>query len=284
MAYAALQELGGTICTDVTAANTDKRGILILDVPLGTQLTNFYAYTAQLSYLTAQLKKAASGGGIKPRSDLSSYAAPLASLLGLLKNGVTYSAQPFQVSSAPLIQALVAKTADCKKYVQLSSVTHLELAETDILKQLQDLDAEHTKAKLPSDSALEALYQTFLKWLATANTSGGSVLSDAISGDAIVEAVCGTAGCSDGFDTLQLTIDAAGGNVRQNNFFLLNFFYTPEPSFNSGVEVSWSLFGSTNNYLAGETLKRMYGYSKWHPKKFKWAKDPSGNDTLTTAQ
>src|ERR1700677_3886267 len=45
MAYAALQELGGVICTDVTTANTDKRGVLILDVPVGTQLTNFYAYT-----------------------------------------------------------------------------------------------------------------------------------------------------------------------------------------------------------------------------------------------
>jgi hypothetical protein len=284
MAYAALQELGGNICTDVTTANTENRGVLILDVPLGTQLTNFYAYTAQVNYLTAQFKKAAPGGGIKPFNDLSSYAAPIASLIGLLKNGVTFSAQTFQVSTAPLIQALVAKSDGCKKYIQLSSVTHLELAEIDVSKQLQDLDAEHTKAKLPSDSALEALYQTFLKWLATANTSGGSVLSDAISGDAIVQAVCGDSGCTEGFDTLQLTVDAAGGNVRQNNFFLLNFFYTPEPSFNSGVEVSWSLYGPKNNYLAGETLKRMYGYSKWHSKKFKWTTDPSGKDTLTTAQ
>jgi hypothetical protein len=233
-----------------------------------------------------QLIKAVPTGGGRSAlttSDLSSYAAPLVSLLGLLKNGVTYSAQSFQANSAPLIQALVNTTA-CQQFVQLSSVTHLELAEKDISQQLQELDTAHTNAKLASDSALEALYQNFLKWLTTSSASGGSVLSDAITGDAIITAVCGDAVCRSGFNTLQLTIDATGGNIRQNNFFLLNFFYTPQPSFNSGVEVSWSLFGPTNHYLGGETLKRTYGYSKWHPKKFTWGKDASGNDVETVSK
>lgn len=288
MAYAALQELGLKSCTNIIAARSKAganagQGVLILDVPLGTQLTNFYAYRAQWEYLYGQLVKAAPSEGGRSAlstSDLSSYAAPLVSLLGLLKNGVTYSAQSFQANSAPLIQALV-KTEGCKTFVQLSSVTHLDVAEKDISQQLQDLDTAHTNAKLRSDSALEALYQNFLKWLTTSSANGGSVLSDAISGDAIITAVCGDAVCRSGFDTLQLTIDAAGGNIRQNNFFLLNFFYTPQPSFNSGVEISWSLFDPANHYLGGETLKRTYGYSKWHPKKFTWGTDASGNGVET---
>jgi hypothetical protein len=281
MAYAALQQLGTAVCADVTKANTSQKGVLILDVPLGTQLTNYYAFRAQVKYLTEQFKKATPG--TVNAFDFSSYAAPIVSLLGLLKNGVTYSSQTFQANPAPLIQAMVAATADCKKFVQLSSVTHLELAQADLSKQLEELDAAHINAQLKPDSALEALYQTFLKWLPTSTVNGGSVLSDAITGDAIVTAVCGKADCENGFNTLLLTIDAAGGNIRQNNFFFLNFFYTPEPSFNSGVEVSWSLYGADNKYIGGETLKRMYGYSKWHPKKFKWANDSSESDTTTVA-
>jgi hypothetical protein len=56
MAYAALQELGARTCTNVISAKNGAsanagQGVLILDVPLGTQLTNFYACRAQWEYL-----------------------------------------------------------------------------------------------------------------------------------------------------------------------------------------------------------------------------------------
>ena len=270
MAYAALQELGASICGSIS---TPAKNILILDEPLGTQLSNYYSVRAQIDYFKHQFAPPAITA-----KDLSSYAAPIVSLLGLLKNGVTYSSQSFQANPAPLIQGLVAQSG-CQGFVQLSSVNHLDDAQKDISKQLITLEGLHSAAHLdPTTSALESLYQTFLKSLSSPTTAGGSVLSDAIVGDAIVTAVCGSPDCPNGFYTLQLTIDGAGGNIRQNNFFFLNFFYTPQPSFNAGVEVTWSLYDSKNHYSQGGTLKRMYGYSKWHPNKFKWQGDPKGND------
>jgi hypothetical protein len=67
---------------------------------------------------------------------------------------------------------------------------------------------------------------------------------------------------------LQVSIDAAGGNTRTNSFPLVNFFYLPRPSFNAGVVVTFELRDEANNFLAGDTKKVLYGYSKWKPQPF----------------
>jgi hypothetical protein len=61
---------------------------------------------------------------------------------------------------------------------------------------------------------------------------------------------------------------AVGGSSRTNHNFWVELFYTtPAPSYNGGAIVSYSLVSGKNTYLAGDTLRRVYGYSKWKAEK-----------------
>jgi hypothetical protein len=82
-----------------------------------------------------------------------------------------------------------------------------------------------------------------------------------------------------GIPALQFTIDAAGGNTRTNSFFLLNLFYTPKPSFNAGVVVTYELRNKENAYIAGDTVKALFDYSKWRPQAFVMTKGAGTDGT-----
>ena len=72
----------------------------------------------------------------------------------------------------------------------------------------------------------------------------------------------------DGIPSLQLSVAAAGGSTRVNSFFLLNLFYTPKPSYNSGVIVTFELRNRVNVLLTAGARNVLYDYTKWKPRSF----------------
>jgi hypothetical protein len=75
----------------------------------------------------------------------------------------------------------------------------------------------------------------------------------------------------DGIPTLQIAVAAAGGSTRTNNFFLLDLFYTPKPSYNAGVVATFELRDKDSKLEAAGARNVLYdytGYAKWKPGKF----------------
>lgn len=112
-------------------------------------------------------------------------------------------------------------------------------------------------------SSLATALTAFQNWLGSGDQMGGIILTDVIKGKQLALDFKGTK-----YPALQVTIDAAGGNTRTNSFPLLNLFYLPKPSFNAGVVVTFELRSENNDFMAGDTLKALYGYSKWEPNDF----------------
>jgi len=100
-------------------------------------------------------------------------------------------------------------------------------------------------------------------WMTSGDQMGGIILTDILKGAQLFKDFG-----EKKFPALQVSIDAAGGNTRTNSFPLLNFFYLPRPSFNAGVVVTFELRDEANNFLAGDTKKVIYAYSKWSPQPF----------------
>jgi hypothetical protein len=103
----------------------------------------------------------------------------------------------------------------------------------------------------------------FQTWLTTGDQMGGIILTDVLKGEQLTKDAKASK-----LPALQVSIDAAGGNTRTNSFPLLNFFYLPRPSFNAGVVVTYELRDGNNDFLAGDTKKVIYGYSKWKAEQF----------------
>ncbi len=81
----------------------------------------------------------------------------------------------------------------------------------------------------------------------------------------------------------EVSVGRCRGNTRTDSFPLVNFFYLPRPSFNAGVVVTFELRDPKNNFLAGDTKKVLYAYSKWRPEKF-CMKEDAGSVNLDTGR
>ncbi len=242
------------------------------------------------------------------------YLGDIGTALSTAKNGISYSA----TSISPATQALTTALANdlSKKQIMLytsASTINLKNASdalsdlvvqlvtqnvkiqaalgvstsltpvTDAEKQDQDLQKklDAATAQMKSSSAIitaaaataTQLINTFQSWQAGTDGNGGIVLTDAIRGSTLSDTM------GENLPALQVNIDAAGGNTRTNSYFLFNLFYTPKPSFNAGVVVTYELRDGHNTYTAGDTLKALYDYSKWKPDCFKMKGSPDVNGT-----
>jgi len=238
------------------------------------------------------------GGGTSTAPVSLTYLSDISSAIGAAKNGITYTASSIQ----PTTQALTTELAKdlCSKGIGLySSTSPVNPPEpNEIISQFNDLvvraaniqskvyvspptmnmpankDQAQSLASEISSRATEAnqLMASFQTWLSSSDGGGNITLTDVIRGYTLNRYI------GDGIPALQFTIDAAGGNTRTNSFFLLNLFYTPRPSFNGGVVVTFELRDKENTYIAGDTLKVLYNYSKWKPKSFVMSEGPSSTD------
>jgi hypothetical protein len=112
-------------------------------------------------------------------------------------------------------------------------------------------------------SSLSNAMTALQTWMTGSDQMGGIILTDILKGAQLSKDFN-----EKKFPALQVSIDAAGGNTRTNSFPLFNFFYLPKPSFNAGVVVTYELRDEANNFLAGDTKKVIYAYSKWKPEAF----------------
>jgi hypothetical protein len=216
------------------------------------------------------------------------YLGDITTALGAAKSGMSYAASSLQ----PATQALTTELGKdlCDKgialYTSNSSVsvktatdavvgvwTSLAKANAAIQASPYTIPPAATDPDKPAVQQLSSditskvstsnqMMTAFQSWMSSSDGNGNLILTDVIRGMTLHEAL------GDGVLALQFTIDAAGGNTRTNSFFLLNLFYTPKPSFNGGVVVTYELRSDKNQYIAGDTLKVLYNYTKWGPKSF----------------
>ncbi len=217
------------------------------------------------------------------------YLGDITTALGGAKSGISYSASSIQPTTTQALTTELGKDL-CNRGIALYSSTspiNVDAAVSKITGKVMDLasanatiqaspyttppaaaeDDKPAIQQLSSDitskvSSSNQMMNSFQSWLASSDGSGNLTLTDVIRGMTLQDAL-GT-----GILALQFTIDAAGGNTRTNSFFLLNLFYTPKPSFNGGIVVTYELRNEQNRFIAGDTLKVLYDYSKWRPKCF----------------
>jgi hypothetical protein len=106
-------------------------------------------------------------------------------------------------------------------------------------------------------------YTTLIQSASDGN--GNPVIIDILRGKVLWDKL------SSGFVSLQVAVSAAGGSTRSNNFFLLDLFYTPKPSYNSGLIATFELRDAQSVLLDAGSRSVLYdyvGYSKWKPSSF----------------
>ena len=139
-----------------------------------------------------------------------------------------------------------------------------DASDKDVNKTVPDSqDLIATSDGIVLGTALSNAVTTFQTWLTSGDQMGGIILTDVLKGDQLIKDAKAKK-----LPALQVSIDAAGGNTRTNSFPLLNFFYLARPSFNAGVVVTYELRDGNNDFLAGDTKKVIYAYSKWKAEEF----------------
>jgi Skp family chaperone for outer membrane proteins len=243
------------------------------------------------------------GGNTAPPVSLS-YLSDIIAAVGAAKSGITYTPSSIQATTQALTTELGRYLSErgVFLYTSTSSINVDDAAKTTIdamnsivttngtiqsyvyLNPPDTTDADKPKVqRLISDIAAKAavanqLVTTFQSWLSSNDGNGNLILTDVIRGLTLQDALkCG-------IPALQFTIDAAGGNTRTNSFFLLNLFYTPKPSFNGGVVVTYELRNKENRFIAGDTLKVLYDYTKWKPKGFSMNSEEADDTSLGTGR
>jgi hypothetical protein len=254
------------------------------------------------------------GGGSTSSTPMGlTYLGDIGAQITALKSGVSYTAASIQPATQALSTALSKDlTAKCVRLYTststiglaptetLNSVLEIQKANSNIqatlntptdlptltttaekadpsLQRLITLNTQRIKAlssQISSTAAVASqLVTSFQTWQAGSDGNGSIILTDVLRGAALKKAI------GDGIPALQFNIDAAGGNTRTNNYFLLNLFYTPKPSFNGGVVVTYELRDPQNQFLVGDTLKVLYDYSKWKPNCFAMDSSTEVNST-----
>lgn len=244
------------------------------------------------------------------------YLSGLTTALGAVKSGITYSQSTVQPVTQALTTALSHEFGSAINMYTSASPVNLNTATGNtgnivtqnlaIQKQNADIqsevnvdtslptltDLEKTNAQLQADynqaqadlkniaaqiaanaATANQITTAFQTWTSSSDGSGSIILSDVLRGAAFSDAI------GAGIPALQFSIDAAGGNTRTNNYFLFNLIYTPKPSFNAGLVVTYELRDGNNKYLSGDTLKVIYDYSKWKPKCYGMSKQSEVNTT-----
>lgn len=106
-------------------------------------------------------------------------------------------------------------------------------------------------------AAAQQMITGYTTLISTANDgSGNLVLVDISRGKALADVL------QNKMPSLQVSVAATGGNTRVNQFFLLDFFWTPPPAFNAGAVVTFELRGPKNDFVAGGARTALFNY-KW---------------------
>ena len=101
---------------------------------------------------------------------------------------------------------------------------------------------------------------------ASSDAAGNPVIVDVLRGKILSDAL------KHGIPSVQVSVAAAGGSTRANSIFLLNLFYTPKPSYDSGVIAIFELRDKDNKFVDGGARTVLFDYTstrKLRPDPFK---------------
>jgi hypothetical protein len=242
-----------------------------------------------------------SGGSQTPVS--MQYLSGISSALAAVKNGITYTPTSFQpttqafenliesdlhedgiaayssTSALNLSKAAVALSesfaemlvmgSDITNWANQCKLTNGNTTPTNgqSMGQSPALNPECNNANVVVElAAAQQMITTYSNLLQSPSDGNGNpVIVDLLRGEAIWEKV------QPSFLSLQVSVAAGGGSTRANNFFLLDLFYTPKPSYNSGVIATFEIRDEDNKLLASGARNVLYdyvGYTTWKPGSF----------------
>jgi Merozoite surface antigen 2c len=203
-------------------------------------------------------------------------------ILANLKTQVTYTAATFQPTNDAFIADLDLALQGRAEIFSSTMPGNLSQAVDEIQHDFQSLYHERALSgnslqKLEQGSStgpsqqftgLDGQLATFLSSLNTSDGSGGTLLTSVIKGKALRNSLGMEDSNANSYCSLTLVAGVAGGSTRQlNNWFLELFWHDPAPAFNGGAVFSYQLRDPSNRFLAGGTLRYLYGYTKWSAQK-----------------
>jgi len=115
-------------------------------------------------------------------------------------------------------------------------------------------------ANLQAAAQIVTAYTTMFQ--TTTDSVGNPTMVDTLRGMVLNQLI------GDRIPSLQVSVAAAGGSTRTNSFFLMNLFYTPKPSYNSGVVATFELRDGGNLLLSSGMRSVLFDYKKWKPRSF----------------
>lgn len=263
---------------------------------------SFVPSTSIFRSLSAAAQLPTSGAGGTQSGAAASSSPPqwmtnfgtIGTALATLKSGISYSSNSFQPPvqsfSVMLEEALVKKSGTIAPLSPYTSTSILYVDEAakqlgDALASMQsynnDITAWTTQCKpatantqipaacseqdinalLTDGSQLITAYTTLLS--NASDGSGNPVLLDVLHGAMLYQTFnCPPDGpCTRPF-SIQFSVAAAAGSTRTNAIFLVNLFYTPRPSYNAGVVVSFELRNGSDQFVTGGSRVMLYDYNK----------------------
>jgi hypothetical protein len=181
----------------------------------------------------------------------------------IYKLGGTFVSTAYPANLDRATGCINANISDIYKHREktVKSLDGLGMKPPDILAALKDIDTQVTalQASLTTSSPTSAM-PTILWGGALLNAVKMGVSKTAANTEQI--AACEVTAAD--YDVLTITNDGAGGGIRANTYFLLNVFIpAPHPSYNGGAVVSYTLRKADGTFTKAETLRLVFGYSKW---------------------
>lgn len=267
LSYAAMNAIAREIASRIAAHSSDQcaHTILVQDQNTIAQLTAFEAFRATMKALLNSYRQRKAGfvAGGAP----SDYLSEAASIMTAIRSTATYTNQAFQPSAASMSNMLITQLGNLTPSFALYSSTapgDLLAAGQQINQQLADVDnAQSALTDASKRTDLDAVYKNLKAQLASSSPDG-TILGTIIKGAALAAAL------QQGYCVLSYSVDGAGGETRvAHPFFWEVLFPTPHPSYSGGAIVSFVYSTHDGKYLTGDSLRYMYGFSKWQGCKLK---------------
>ena len=262
IAYRALgklaENLAARIATNVCKAPvcpaSAKKAILLAD-QAGLAELQSYTYFEQTVGLLEQ-QYAALTPGLHPRA-LGDTTLGLGSLLGSIRSSAVYTNQNFQPAAQSFVTLLSVDLQHSGMVLRTSALPGDQAAAQVYVQRALDLVFNAQKQiDAKTRAAVDAQFTAFLTSLGAVNADG-TLLVSTIKGRALA------ASLGQDYNVLAVSVDAAGGDTKVTHYGLYEILFpTPEPAYNGGAAVSFTLADRAGNLLDGDMLAGMYRFTK----------------------
>jgi hypothetical protein len=288
IAYDAIDQLAIVIGSRIHEKCGDKKVLLALPANL-TGISTYGAFEAAAKNLQQQFAsfQRPEAAGAQPQflgfqlltlSDLTGLISTLSGVAGSAKASTSQTSATF----TPVDQALYSNLERelglrCELVTTAYPNQVLKAYDNAIAPEIAGIQEEQRGAHarvnaMPEDNdaqkAAKTQAKSDLQKLDTALTALQASVTDMSSSTVLPNVLLGAALANrlgPNYWVLTLSDNAAGGGTRANQIFLLNLFLpAPHPSYNGGAVVSYSLRDQDGAFGSADTLRMVFGYTKWH--------------------